>query len=126
MNRRERRAERKRQKKEMKSSRPLSALREFRSTNPEHGGEIVYTIHPLFRALSEHYGSDDDDDDEHEMEAIQARIAEFAKGERRLPDGVAERTLEIDAEHQAEGCPDENLIGLIELMRDVYDGKVVG
>ena len=74
-------------------------------------------MHPLYAALSEAWlpksvrGAK-------AMKMLSRLLREIVSGERRFPDALAERVLELDAEQRANGCPDENLGNLIELLRE--------
>lgn len=92
-------------------TRPLDPIREW--TGPD--GEEWVGLHPLVQALAEFYTPS-----EHglgEFAKASARLKEITRGERRLPDVVASRMLEIDREQQANGCPNENIAGLIVLLQ---------
>jgi hypothetical protein len=90
---------------------PLEPIREWVSLD----GEEWLGLHPLFGALIELYAAD-----ERGLAALEkagARLREIVHGERRLPDLVAGCMVALDAEQQKLGCPDENIDGLIELLR---------
>lgn len=96
---------------------PLGPLRSW--TNPDDGEEWV-AIHPLYRAVLEHYqpagrglGR---------LQRVDRLLAEIARGERRPPRRMLDRVLEIDREQQANGCPNENLAGLVELLQGTWTG----
>jgi hypothetical protein len=76
-------------------------------------GETLFAVHPLYVAMEEHYAPDEPLD---AVEVVHQKLCEIARGERRLPKEVGDRIIEIDREHQADGCPDENIAGLVALM----------
>lgn len=89
----------------------LDPLREW--TDPS--GEQWGSLHPLYQAIAERYGYTAAHADWGRL--IVRRINEFADGRRKFPDDLAERVLELDAMQQANGAPDENLTGLVALLR---------
>jgi hypothetical protein len=90
---------------------PLDPIREW--IGPD--GEEWVAMHPLYLALSRHYCPDAKGLSW--LEIIHERLKEFCSGERRLPRSVAEEILEFDRGQQENGCPDENLAQLVELLR---------
>jgi hypothetical protein len=91
---------------------PLSLTREWRRAD----GETLYALHPLYSAMCEHYAADLPFDSA--VKVVKQRLQEIARGERRLPPAVGEQVIEIDREHQAGGCPDENIAGLVALLQE--------
>ena len=73
-------------------------------------------MHPLTLALSRHYGDDS-------FEESGRRVGQIVTGERRLPDGVAEEMIEIDRVQRGAGGPDEDIAGLVELLRSCWKGS---
>jgi hypothetical protein len=91
----------------------LDPMREWKRAD----GETLYALHPLYIAMWEHYSQDSSLDPAAKL--IGQRLGEIARGERRLPEGIAERIIEIDREQQASGCPDENIAGLVAALEGV-------
>lgn len=79
-------------------------------------GETRFALHPLTLALSRHYGDDS-------FEESGRRVGQIVTGERRLPDGVAEEMIEIDRVQRGAGGPDEDIAGLVELLRSCWKGS---
>ena len=74
-------------------------------------------MHPMYAALSEAWVPASMRGVE-AMKMLARLLLEVLSGQRHFPDAVAERMLELDAEQRANGCPDENLGNLIELLRE--------
>jgi len=90
---------------------PINPLREWVGLD----GEERVALHPLYAGLGHFYAPDKSG-----LEGIRVcldRLKEIATGERRLPDEVAQTMFEWDREQQANGCPDENIVGLVEVLR---------
>jgi hypothetical protein len=96
-------------------AKPIETLREWQRAD----GETVYAIHPLYAALTQHYAPDLPFDSA--MKVVSRRAWEIARGDRRLPEEVAEEIIEIDREHRASGYPDENIAGLVALLQGQHD-----
>lgn len=96
------------------SKHPVLALREWQRTD----GEAVYGVHPIHAALMHFYAPEDGGKSTRErIEVARRRLIEIGRGERRLPREAADLALEIDAAQRANGCPDEDIAGLVELLR---------
>jgi hypothetical protein len=67
-------------------------------------GEEWCSLHPLIHAMREfgliRAGRDG-------LHDTSRRLLEFRSGERRISGALVTRTLEIDAEQQRNGCPDD-------------------
>ena len=99
-------------------SESLDPIREWTAAD----GEEWVAMHPLYAVLSEAWlpkgvrGAK-------AMKMLSRLLREVLRGERRFGDVLAIRMLEIDAEQRANGCPDENLGNLIELLRERHGSR---
>ena len=89
---------------------PLMLLRRWK-----RNGEERFALHPLYLAIHEHYSL---------AQSPGARVErglrlaqEIGSGERRAPEPLLERMLELDRSQRASGYPDENLEDLAQLLR---------
>lgn len=78
-------------------------------------GEELIALHPLYAALGEHYAPEKSG--LAAVRVVNRVLVEIRDGDRRLPDAIAETTLAYDTLQQANGCPDENIADLVELLR---------
>jgi hypothetical protein len=96
----------------IRRSRRVEPLREWRSAD----GEDVVALHPLYVALAEFYAYGQPL--EPAVRIAKRRLREVVRGERQLPELVAERIVELDRSQQARGCPDENVAGLVAVLQE--------
>lgn len=103
--------ERRRIRKQASSTKPqpLAPIRSWIGRD----GDITYGIHPLLAAIRDRYEA-------RRLPEARRILDEILSGQRRLPASVIELVLEFDRAQQAEGCEDENILGLIELLRGCY------
>jgi hypothetical protein len=90
---------------------PIPFFREW--SGPD--GEKWAAIHPLYMAVTEYYMLADSRFD-HRLKRISRLLGEMASGERRPLPGMIDRMLEIDREQRENGCPDERLARLAQLL----------
>ena len=92
----------------------LSTVPTFRSW---HKDGIEHTaLHPVHLAVSEYYMLQDLNLAER-VRRIEGLVADIVNGTRRPLPGMLDRILEIDREQQLNGCPNENLVDLVALLR---------
>jgi hypothetical protein len=99
-------------KRRLKRWQPLSPMREWRRAD---GAELV-AMHPLYAVMWEHYAPELEFDSA--AKVVGRRLREIVRGERRLPEAVAGEVVELDREQRENGCPDENIAGLVALLRE--------
>jgi len=75
-------------------------------------GEEWVAMHPLYAAIFETWVPKSVRGAE-AMRMLSRLVQEIVRGERRFPDSLAERVLELDAEQRANGCPNYNLGNLL-------------
>ena len=92
----------------------LSTVPTFRSWHKD--GSERTALHPVHLAVSEYYMLQDLNLAER-VQRIDGLVADIVNGARRPLPGMLDRILEIDCEQQLRGCPNENLIDLVALLR---------